>query len=195
MSDWSTTSRTKGPLAPNRALWAALGEGVRLRAMLEDFYARVFADARLRPFFEGVTQERVVDKQYSFLREVFTGERCYFGDRPRNAHHWMVISDELFDYREELMTRVMREHGLAEEHVQAWRAVHEVFRKQIVKSAPVPRRMAGIEMPDGWATDTLACGAICDGCQGVLSEGTRVTWHRRKGTTYCDPCAKERSVA
>lgn len=191
MSEWSSIDR-KGPLAANPALWEALGRGAKLRAILEDFYGRVFADPKLAPFFHGVTRERVVDKQYGFLAELFTGERMYFGDRPRNAHHWMVISDELFDYRERLIEAVIREHGLAEEHVQAWLAAQQVFRKQIVKAAPFPRRMAGVEMPlDGWGKDVLRAGALCDGCQGELPVGTTVTYHVRLGSTYCAACTPE----
>jgi truncated hemoglobin YjbI len=188
MAEWSHSNR-KGPLAPNPALWEALGRGPRLREILEKFYARVYGDPRLAPFFHGVTQDRAVDKQYGFLAEIFTGERMYFGDRPRNAHHWMVISNELFDYREQLFEACLRTEGLAEEHVAAWLAVHETFRKQIVKDTPFPRRMAGVEMPlDGWQQETLAAGALCDGCQGELSIGTVVTYHRRRGTTFCSRC-------
>ncbi|MEW5737399.1 MAG: group 1 truncated hemoglobin [Myxococcota bacterium] len=186
-----TTRGRKGPLAPNPALWAALEGGRKLRVILEDFYTRVFADPVLAPFFHGVTKERVIDKQYSFLAEIFTGVRHYFGDRPRNAHHWMVISDELFDYRERLIERCMRDHGLSDANVAAWLAVHEVFRKQIVKDRPIPRRMAGVEMPlGGWDRVELSVGCLCDGCQQVLEVGQVATCHRRTGQAYCDACAR-----
>lgn len=192
MSEWSSTHRTKGPLAPNPALWAALREGALLRELLERFYDRVYADARLAPFFHGVTKDRAVDKQYSFLAEIFSGQKMYFGDRPRNAHHWMVISDELFDYRERLFEACLRERALAEEHIAAWLAVHQVFRKQIVKDAPFARRMAGTEMPlDGWERDVLHASTLCDGCQGPLQVGDAVVFHRRRGTTFCAACTPE----
>jgi truncated hemoglobin YjbI len=79
-------------------MWEALGRGPLLRAILTDFYAEVFQDPRLLPFFHATTREWVIDHQYAFLAEIFTGERMFFGDRPRNAHHWMVITDDLFDY-------------------------------------------------------------------------------------------------
>lgn len=187
-SEESPTYR-KGPLAPNPALWEALGRGAKLRAILEAFYARVFEDPRLAPFFHGVTRERVIDKQYAFLADIFTGERMYFGDRPRNAHHWMVISDELFDYRERLFEAVLRESDLGEAHIEAWLAAQQVFRKQIVKDKPVPRRMGGVEMPlGGWQEDVLQAGALCDNCQRELPVGAAVVFHRRLGTTHCAPC-------
>lgn len=191
MSEWSQIER-KGPLAPNPSLWEALGRGVKLREILEDFYAAVYQDPRLAPFFEGVTKERAVDKQWGFLAEIFSGQKLYFGDRPRNAHHWMVISNELFDYREQLFEQCLRKYGLAEEHVSAWLSVQQTFRKQIVKDAPFPRRMAGVEMPlDGWQQDTLAASALCDGCQGEVPVGAKVTYHRRRGTTFCERCTPQ----
>ncbi len=189
MSPHSSRRKT-GPLAPNPELWAALGKGPGLRAILERFYARVFADARLAPFFHGVTQERVIDKQYSFLASIFSGESIYFGDRPRNAHHWMVISDELFDYREALFEACLVEAGLPEHQIRAWQEVHEVYRKGIVKSAPFPRIMGGVAMPlDGWGTETLSVGSLCDGCQGELEVGATARYHLRLGRTLCEACA------
>jgi truncated hemoglobin YjbI len=102
-------------LSPDPDLWEALGRGKLLRAILEDFYGRVYRDPRLLPFFHKVTIERAIDKQYAFLADVFTGRRDYFGLKPFNAHHWMVISDELFDYRERSIEDCMRRHGARRE--------------------------------------------------------------------------------
>jgi truncated hemoglobin YjbI len=123
-------------LAPHPELWAALGGGPLLRRILEAFYARVYADPRLAPFFARTTIEWAVDHQYAFLAQIFSGQKMFFGDRPRNAHHAMVISDELFDYREAVMMQVLEEHGLGAAQRDEWRAVEEAFRSHIVKAAP-----------------------------------------------------------
>jgi truncated hemoglobin YjbI len=112
-------------LDPHPALWEAFERGPGLRRLLEVFYERVYADERLEPFFARTTIEWAIDHQYAFLGEILSGQDMFFGDRPRNAHHWMVISDELFDYREALMERCLREHGLSEEHVRDVRAIDE----------------------------------------------------------------------
>lgn len=187
--------RLQGPLSPQPALWAWLGEGAKLRPLLEDFYGVALGDAQLAPFFHGVNQERIVDKQYAFLSSIFSGQAHYFGDRPRNAHHWMVISDELFDHREQLFAAALERAGVPGDLREVWLAVHEVFRKQIVKEAAVPRRMAGVEMPlDGWRTEALGAGALCDGCSGTMEIGQPATWHRRTGRTLCAPCVEREGV-
>jgi hypothetical protein len=79
------------------------------------------------------------------MRQLFTGEKIFFGDRPRNAHHWMVISDELFDHREALMASVLRQHGLAAHLIERWQAIENSFRSDIVKTKPWVKVMAGVE--------------------------------------------------
>jgi Ferredoxin len=175
---------------PDAEMWQALQQGVLLNTLLEDFYTRVYADARLAPFFHGVTKQRAIEKQFLFLRQLFTGEKVYFGDRPRNAHHWMVISDELFDYREHLMESCLRAHGLPEYLITRWLAMEEGFRADLVKAEPRKRVMGGMELPvDGFGETVMEVGTLCDSCGGEIDAGTPVRYHLRLGTTYCPGCA------
>lgn len=181
---------------PDAEMWAALEQGVKLRKILTDFYTIVYDDPRLSPFFAQVTMQRSIDKVYLFIRQIFTGEKVYFGDRPRNAHHWMVISDELFDYRESIMMNTLRDNGLAEHLVQRWRAMERFFRKDIVKQEPWPRIVNGVEMPlDGFEEHVLDCGSICDSCQQPVEVGTRVRYHLRLGKIYCPNCMAHETAA
>ncbi|MGB1110253.1 MAG: FAD-binding oxidoreductase, partial [Gammaproteobacteria bacterium] len=123
-------------IAADPEIWAALEEGAGLRRILDDFYSRVFADELLAPFFHRIDQHRAVTKQFEFLRSLFTGSGDYFGLRPFNAHHWMVISDELFVYREALFERCVLESGFPEQLWRRWAAIHELFRREMVKSSP-----------------------------------------------------------
>ncbi len=187
--------RRLGDLEPDPEMWVALRDGDGLTEILTDFYARVYDDPRLAFFFEGVTKARAIEKQYQFLRQIFTGEPVYFGDRPRNAHHWMVISDELFDHREELMASCLRRYGLPEHLVARWRAVEEIFRKQIVKSVPRGKKLGGVELPfDGHDTVELAVGTLCDGCGAPMDQGTKAEYHVRTGKTYCPSCVPPPTV-
>jgi len=171
-------------------MWAALRDGAGLTEMLTDFYTCVYADPRLSLFFRFTTMRRAIEKQYSFLREIFTGEECYFGDRPYNAHHWMVISDELFDYRESLMEGCLRRCGIPDHLIRRFRAVDEMFRKQIVKAAPKPRKLRGIDLPlEGLSDVTISAGTLCDGCGEPIDAGQEARYHLRTGQTYCLRCS------
>lgn len=188
-STWQEKRRS-GDLAPNPALWDYLDDGRQMRTILASFYERVYADEKLAHFFDGTTIERAIDKQFSFLMEIFTGKKVYFGERPRNGHHWMVISNELFDYRERLFESCLKEFDMPEEHIKSWLKVHEVFRKQIVKDVAIPKKVRGISLPlEGHEWLVLTAGSLCDGCAQEMDTGARVAYHVRTGRTYCESCA------
>jgi truncated hemoglobin YjbI len=182
--------------AADAELWAALDQGKKLYAILDDFYTIVYDDPRLSPFFQRVTKQRSIEKVSLFLRQVFSGEKVYFGDRPRNAHHWMVISDDLFDYRESIMERCLRDHGLPEHLIARWLAVEESFRPDIVKDRAWKKVVNGVELPlDGYEELELDSGALCDSCQQAIDAGTRVRYHLRLGTVYCPSCMHDQPDA
>lgn len=175
---------------PDAEMWQALEEGKLLAAILNDFYTRVFEDPLLLPYFHNVTKERVIEKVYSYLRQVFTGERRYFGEHPRNAHHWMVIDNALFDHRERLLAECMAKHGLPDHLIERWQFLEEQFRFDIVKSEPWGRIVDGVELPLGSFTqEELEISMICDGCQSEIAAGETVHYHQRLGTIYGRCCS------
>lgn len=191
----STSAPARRYLRPNPALWEALERGPKLRRILRDFYERVYADERLAPFFHATTMEWAVDHQYAFMAQLFSGEKCYFGERPRNAHHWMVISHELFDHREALLERTLRAHGLADEHVAWWRGVDESFRSHIVKDAAFPKVRRGVAQPlEGYERIELPMGGLCDRCEGVVETNATVWYHVRTGRAFCAACARAEAI-
>lgn len=176
-------------IEPDPELWEALGHGAKLRAVLESFYTEVYADPRLSPFFHNVTKQRAIDKQYEFLVDMFSGSRSYFGLKPFNAHHWMIISDELFDYREALFERHLRAHGVGEAHIRRWARLHELFRREIVKARPRGLFVDGVEhIHEGFVEEVLLVATMCDGCGGEIAEGVTARLHRRTGQLYCGRC-------
>ncbi|NCT69093.1 MAG: 2Fe-2S iron-sulfur cluster binding domain-containing protein [Rhodanobacteraceae bacterium] len=177
-------------IAADPELWEALEHGPRLRRILADFYARVYADERLAPFFQGLDQAHVIGKQYEFLTDLMSGSRAYFGLSPYNAHHWMVISDELFDYREALFESVLHEHGLAPPLIRRWMALHERFRAEIVKPAARGIISAGVEQPlRSQSVEYLDIDAVCDGCQQSIPAGQPSRYLYRIGSLHCTTCA------
>jgi len=176
--------------SPDPALWQALDDGRVVRAVLEAFYPKVYAHTQLGPFFRGITMERSIDKQYSFLKQSMTGEKIYMGDRPRNAHHWMIITHELFDLRQSLMLETLQEHGLSASQIRRWTRFEEYYRPDIVKSAVWPRLENGEEvMKEGFAREVLSEGSLCDHCGVEVSAGTEVLYHLRTGAVSCPACA------
>lgn len=179
---------------PDPEMWAALSDGKLLSKILADFYTKVYDDPQLSPFFIGTTKQRSIEKVFSFYKQIFTGEKVFFGDRPRNAHHWMVISNQLFDYRENLLLGMLRKYGLADHLIKRWRRMEESFRRDIVKNEAVSKVVNGIEYPlDGYGEITLEFSSLCDSCGGEINEGELVHYHLRLGTTYCGNCHTDNS--
>ncbi|CAN5398168.1 hypothetical protein BH10PSE16_BH10PSE16_42450 [soil metagenome] len=182
--------------ATDPELWAELEQGQAVRRVLEDFYDRVYADPLLSPFFERVTKDRVTDKQYSFMKQCLTGEKVYFGDRPRNAHHWMIISDALFQHRQSLMLQALQAQHLTPGQIRRWVRVEEHFRPDMVKTSVWPRRVGDEEIfTEGFLSETLMEATVCDHCGGEILAGTTVAYHRRLGQVSCHSCASGLSHA
>jgi ferredoxin/truncated hemoglobin YjbI len=178
--------------AQDPGLWAELDHGKRVRQVLDAFYAKVFADEQLAPYFRNATPDHVAGKQYAFLYEAMTGEDMYFGDNPLNAHHWMVISDALFDHRQRLMIETQEAHGLSDDQIRRWTAFEEPFRPDIVKPQASTRQTPGAlaTQPEGFAEEVLAVGSVCDHCGAEIAAGTSVLYHQRLGTISCAACRR-----
>lgn len=171
-------------------LWAALAQGPGLSHILGAFYDRVYEDERLSPFFHGVAKPYVIQKQYEFLAKLFSGETGYFGLNPYNAHHWMVISDELFDYREALFESVLHEYGLDSLLIRRWMALQELFRAEIVKPAARGLISEGVEHPlRTHVVECLDIDAVCDGCGKAIPARAPSRYHYRIGHLHCAACA------
>lgn len=179
----------KRAFKPDPKMWAALDDGKRLSLILNDFYDKVLSDPLLSPFFTGVTKGHIVGKQYAFMNQIFTGNDSYFGDRPRNAHHWMVISDSLFDHREKLFADSCIKCGLQEPFLSQILALDESYREMMVKTRVWPRITDGeIKEIKGFEELVLDIGSICNGCEAALEPGVTVHYHGRTGEMFCMKC-------
>ena len=177
-------------IEPDDEMWEGLENGALLSRILTDFYGQVFENPRLAPFFRKVTKQRLIEKQYAFLADLFTGSRMYFGERPFNAHHWMIISDELFEYREALFFAVVRKHGVSELLIPRWKALHETFRREIVKTQMRGQWFEGEEVVrEGYSDEPAMIDLLCDECEREIRAGEIVRMHVRTGELYCADCA------
>lgn len=175
---------------PDEALWEAIGRGPGLRRILSRFYTHVYADPRLAPFFQGMEIDQVVGKQYTFLADLFSGRRDFMGLMPYNAHHWMVISDNLFDHREALFESVLRAEGLAEPLIRRWLVLHERFRVSIVKDRPSGLWMDGaFQAVREQTVEVLGVDSVCDGCGSEIRAGEPARYLHRIGHLHCAQCA------
>ncbi len=74
-----------------------LGGESGIRTAVDRFYARVLADPRLTPYFEGAEVERLKASQGAFLSAVLGGPGRYTGPSITEAHTDRRIPREAFD--------------------------------------------------------------------------------------------------
>lgn len=171
--------------------YAEIGGDATLRRVLDAFYDRVFVDRVLAPFFADHDKATLKGKQFRFLRMRFTGERGqYMGQRPRNAHHWMVISDAEFDRRQKIMGETLQAEGLSAVQIKKWLGTEEVFRRQIVKDRPWPLFYHGFETY--WIqqrrVEVAAMAILCDSCQGEIPQGAAMVLEGER--VLCSACSR-----
>lgn len=180
--------------APDPALWAELDDGKLLIPALREFYHRVFRDPLLAPYFTSVTESRLVEKQFNFLNQAITGNKVFWGERPRNSHHWMVITDDIFDHRAAILEQVLTEQQFSAQAIGKLVAIENMYRQDIVKTKPWDKVLFGKTIPaDGYEPLVLDEASLCDNCQQEVNAGDRVIYHVRTGKVFCASCNQSNS--
>lgn len=177
-------------LAPNPVLWTQLGGDEKIRAILTTFYHTVYADAKLSPFFERVTIDRIIGKQFGFLKDNIVGEKNYWGEQPRNTHHWMVISDALFEHRTDLMRQALQQHAVPSDLIEQFEAYENQFKPDIVKSQPWLKQVGNLVIDtEQYEQCVLEEATVCDYCGAEIPVKTMVKFHKRIGKLACVACS------
>ena len=80
-----------------KTLYQALGAEVGIRTVVDDFYDRVVADARLAPYFAAVDMSNLRRHQVDFLSAATGGPRQYTGRALADAHATLAVTGDAFD--------------------------------------------------------------------------------------------------
>jgi len=106
-----------------------------IRKINDRFYEKVYKHPWLSQFFAAVEQDFISAQQSDFIVGAIGGPKLFSGRFPSNAHPHMLITDELFDLREQLLIEAMDEIGAPEKLQIAWLRIDESFRRVIVKKS------------------------------------------------------------
>lgn len=100
------------PAADDR-VYQALGAQPGIRALVDDFFDRLQADARTEPFFRGVDRRRLVEKLSEQICEEAGGPCRYSGKDMVRAHEDMRIRKADFNAVVEVLQQSMEARGIA----------------------------------------------------------------------------------
>lgn len=117
------------------SLFQKLGEKVTLQKVHKIFYDKIYADPWIGQFFQDIDQTIIENQQTDFMMQAMGGPALYAGAFPIPAHKHMLITEELFDYRQELLKQSLIEANVPEELRLQWLKIDGAFRKGIVKKS------------------------------------------------------------
>jgi hemoglobin len=119
-------------MSRDRALFDKIGEA-KLRAVIEDFYGRVFGDVMIGFLFEGKDRARLVEMEYQFTAQLLGADIKYTGRSMRDAHARSPIFGGHFERRLQILRETMRDHAVDADVVRAWIDHSLALRAQITK--------------------------------------------------------------
>jgi hemoglobin len=108
--------------------------GDELRAVITDFYARVFSDVMIGFMFQGKNRQYLIEREYELTSALLGAPGASYSGLPmRAAHARLTIFGGQFERRMQILRETMRDHGVAAEVQQAWIDHQLSLRSQITR--------------------------------------------------------------
>jgi hemoglobin len=108
--------------------------GAALRAVLTDFYARVFGDVMIGFMFQGKDRRHLIDREYELTAALLGAPDVTYTGRPmRTAHAQHSIFGGQFERRLQILRETLRDHGVDPDVQQAWIDHQLALRSQITR--------------------------------------------------------------
>lgn len=107
--------------------------GDRLRAVLTDFYERVFADTMIGFLFWGKDRALLIEREWEFTARLLGADVPYSGRPLRTAHAQSPILGGHFARRLQLLKEMMEKHEVPESVRKAWVEHTLALRPQVTR--------------------------------------------------------------
>ncbi len=110
-----------------------LGGEAALRAIVDDFVARVFDDLMIGFFFRHSDQRRIAEFEYQHAAEHLGGPVHYTGRPLTEAHAKHPIRGGHFDRRAQILRDTLEHHGVAPDIRERWLRHIESLRPLVTR--------------------------------------------------------------
>lgn len=147
---------TEPKLERGPELFAKIGEA-KLRAVVTDFYDRVFPDVMIGFMFQGKDRRHLIDREYELTAALLGAPGVTYTGRPmRVAHAQHTIFGGQFERRLQLLRETLRDHRVDADVQQAWIDHQLALRGQITRdhgsecndTTPAGPKLAAVAPPD-----------------------------------------------
>jgi hemoglobin len=129
------------------ALFDKIG-GDQLRAVITDFYDRVFADVMIGFMFQGKPKQHLIDREWEFTASFLGAPDAKYTGRPlRTAHANHTIFGGHFERRLQILRETMRDHAVDPEVQQSWIDHTNALRGQITRDKGSECKDTGEDRP------------------------------------------------
>lgn len=105
----------------------------RLRAVIADFYDRVFRDVMIGFMFQGKDKRHLIEREWELVAALLGDDVKYTGRPMPAAHAAHTIFGGHFERRLQLLRETMADHAVDPEVRDAWLAHSEALRSQITR--------------------------------------------------------------
>ncbi len=122
-------------MADVKTLFDEMGGYDTIRKVHKIFYDKIYADAWMGQFFREIDQTHIENQQTDFMVAAMGGPEKYYGAFPIPAHQHINITNELFNYRHDLLKASLSEAGLSEALSEKWLKIDGAFRTGLVKKS------------------------------------------------------------
>jgi len=119
----------------DKTLFDRLGGLRTFEVVHKIFYDKAYAHPWLSLYFTDKPQEVLESQQTDFMVQLMGGAKRYAGKTPKSAHQHMMISEELFDLRSEMLSDSIREAGISDDLREEWLAADGALKKALVKTS------------------------------------------------------------
>ena len=126
----------------DKTLFNRLGGKPTLERVHKTFYDLAYAHDWLRPYFTDKPQEILEQQQTDFMSGLMGGPKSYAGKTPKMAHQHMVISEELFEARKQLLSDALKQEGISDALSAEWLAVDSTLKRALLKNSAADCRQA-----------------------------------------------------
>lgn len=113
-----------------------LGGEPALRAVIDEFVDRAFADLMIGFFFRNADKQRVKDKEFELASSLLGGPHTYTGKPLRDAHGPHRIMGGQFMRRRKILQEVLEAHAVAPDIVALWLEHTDRLRDQVTYQQP-----------------------------------------------------------
>ncbi len=122
-------------MAIDKTLYQRLGGKPTLERVHKIFYDKAYAHPWLSKFFTDKPQQVLEEQQTAFMSFLMGGPNLYAGKTPKVAHQHMVITEELFALRQELLSESIKQLRISDELREEWLAADAALKKSLVKAS------------------------------------------------------------